>query len=156
MHWITADGLYILWAWSPEPWFEPEGSDPELPPPGYAAFQITMSDVSKREQATTKERRLHHGPIKMWCSRSGWGGHRNSLWPSLDQRACHPQKSCVEKLRRAQWIEHLPANQKVAGSIPGQGTCLGCGPVGDMWEATVQCVSPSLSLSFALSLKINK
>ena len=28
----------------------------------------------------------------------------------------------------AQWIEHQPANQKVAGSIPGQGTCLGCEP----------------------------
>ena len=28
----------------------------------------------------------------------------------------------------AQWIEHWPANQKVASSIPGQGTCLGCWP----------------------------
>ena len=27
----------------------------------------------------------------------------------------------------AQWIEHWPANQRVAGSIPSQGTCLGCG-----------------------------
>ena len=26
----------------------------------------------------------------------------------------------------AQWIEHRPAKQKVASSIPGQGTCLGC------------------------------
>ena len=25
-----------------------------------------------------------------------------------------------------QWIEHLPVNQKIAGSIPSQGTCLGC------------------------------
>ena len=24
------------------------------------------------------------------------------------------------------WIEHWPANQEVAGSIPSQGTCLGC------------------------------
>ena len=29
----------------------------------------------------------------------------------------------------AQWIEHQPANQRVAGSIPSQGTCLGCGLV---------------------------
>ena len=29
----------------------------------------------------------------------------------------------------AQWIEHQPANQKVMGSVPGQGTCLGCRPV---------------------------
>ena len=28
----------------------------------------------------------------------------------------------------AQWIEWLPANQKVTGLIPGQGTRLGCGP----------------------------
>ena len=28
----------------------------------------------------------------------------------------------------AQWIEHWPANQRVAGSIPSQDTCLGCGP----------------------------
>ena len=28
----------------------------------------------------------------------------------------------------AQWIEHQPANQRVAGSIPCQGTSLGCGP----------------------------
>ena len=28
----------------------------------------------------------------------------------------------------AQWIEHGPANQRVTGSIPSQGTCLGCRP----------------------------
>ena len=28
----------------------------------------------------------------------------------------------------AQWIERHPANQRVASSIPSQGTCLGCGP----------------------------
>ena len=28
----------------------------------------------------------------------------------------------------AQWTESLPANKKVAGLIPGQGTCLGCRP----------------------------
>ena len=28
----------------------------------------------------------------------------------------------------AQWIECQPANQRVAGSIPSQGTCLGCRP----------------------------
>ena len=28
----------------------------------------------------------------------------------------------------AQWIECQPMNQKVAGSIPSQGTCLDCGP----------------------------
>ena len=28
----------------------------------------------------------------------------------------------------AQWIEHGPANQRVAGSNPSQGTGLGCRP----------------------------
>ena len=28
----------------------------------------------------------------------------------------------------AQWIECWPVNQRVAGSIPSQGTCLGCEP----------------------------
>ena len=28
----------------------------------------------------------------------------------------------------AQWVGRHPINRKVAGSIPSQGTCLGCGP----------------------------
>ena len=28
----------------------------------------------------------------------------------------------------AQWTERWPVNQRVTGLIPGQGTCLGCGP----------------------------
>ena len=32
----------------------------------------------------------------------------------------------------AQWIERWPANQKVTGLIPSQGTCLGCRP-GPRW-----------------------
>ena len=34
----------------------------------------------------------------------------------------------------AQWIECWLANQRVAHSIPSQGTCLGCGP-DPQWEA---------------------
>ena len=58
----------------------------------------------------------------------------------------------------AQWIEHQPANQRVADSIHSQGTRLGCGsPVGRVSEATTHyCFSPSLSPSLPLSLKINK
>ena len=32
----------------------------------------------------------------------------------------------------AQWIEHQPTNQRVTGSIPSQGTGLGCSP-GPLW-----------------------
>ena len=35
---------------------------------------------------------------------------------------------CWDPAGVAQWIEHWPANQRVAGSIPSQGTCLCCGP----------------------------
>ena len=28
----------------------------------------------------------------------------------------------------AQWIDCCPVNQRIAGSNPSQGTCLGCGP----------------------------
>ena len=38
------------------------------------------------------------------------------------------QKEVVALAGAAQWTERRPVNQKVAGSIPGQGTCLGCGP----------------------------
>ena len=40
-----------------------------------------------------------------------------------------PEIIGVKKLNAvAQWIEHWLANQRVAGSIPSQGTCLGCRP----------------------------
>ena len=39
----------------------------------------------------------------------------------------------------SQWIERWPVNQRVAGSIPSQGTCLSCGASpqsGGLREAT--------------------
>ena len=65
-----------------------------------------------------------------------------------------------------QWTECWPMSQKVAGSIPSQDTCLGCGP--GPWLGTSEgqphidvslpckCFSPSLSLPLLLSLKIKK
>ena len=56
----------------------------------------------------------------------------------------------------AQWIECQPANQRVAGSIPSQGTCPGCGSGPRLGECerqlvevslTHQCFSPSLTIS---------
>ena len=35
---------------------------------------------------------------------------------------------CAALAGVAQWIERQPANQRVTGSIPSQGTRLGCGP----------------------------
>ena len=57
-----------------------------------------------------------------------------------------------------QWIEHRLVNQRVTGSIPSLGTCLGCGP-GPQWgprESQLHIdVSPFLSPSLPLSLKIS-
>ena len=60
----------------------------------------------------------------------------------------------------AQWIECLTASQRVSGSIPSQGTYLGCvwarSPVGGAQEATTHYVSlPFFLLPFPY-LKINK
>ena len=67
--------------------------------------------------------------------------------------------------RVAQLVGHSPAKRKVAGSIPGQGTCLGCGYSPHLEGGGVssnqsmfllhQCFSPSFFLSLPLS-KINK
>ena len=56
----------------------------------------------------------------------------------------------------AQLVEHHPAKWKVAGSISSQGTCLGCRFGGQVWKATDQCFSSSLSPFLPLSLKINE
>ena len=45
-----------------------------------------------------------------------------------------------------QWIEHGPVNQRVAGSIPSQGTCLGCGPDPQLGACKRQAIYVSLPL----------
>ena len=58
-----------------------------------------------------------------------------------------------------QWIERGPANQMVTGSIPSQGTCLGCRPGPQLGALERQ---PHIDVSLPLfllpfpSLKINK
>ena len=49
----------------------------------------------------------------------------------------------------AQWTENWPAKQRVAGSIPSQGTCLGCRP-GPQWAAHER--QPHIDVSLALFL----
>ena len=58
-----------------------------------------------------------------------------------------------------QWIEHQTEKQRVASSIPRQGTCLGCRPHPQLGAHKRQPhidVSLSLSPSLPLFLKINK
>ena len=61
----------------------------------------------------------------------------------------------------AQWIERQPVTWKIAGSIPGQGICLGCesGPRMGACErqpTAYQCFYSSFSPSPPLCLKINE
>ena len=57
----------------------------------------------------------------------------------------------------AQWIEHQPVNQRVAGGIPSQGTCLGCGPGPQEGAHKRQPhIDVSLPLSFPSLLSKNK
>ena len=59
----------------------------------------------------------------------------------------------------AQWIEHQPANQRVASSSPSQGTCLGCRP-GPQWGVRERQPHTDVSLPLFLPifpfLKVNK
>ena len=51
--------------------------------------------------------------------------HFNLFW---NKQVITSEKDHAALAGVAQWIERQPANQKVPGSIPSQGTCLGCGP----------------------------
>ena len=52
----------------------------------------------------------------------------------------------------AQWIECLPVNRKVAGSIPRQGTGLGCGPGSKLGEYQKQSMSSKFVSHIDVSL----
>ena len=50
------------------------------------------------------------------------------VWaPGCKRTTCSSSKGNCSLATIAQWIEHGPAKQRVAGSIPSQGTCLGWG-----------------------------
>ena len=54
-----------------------------------------------------------------------------------------------------QWIELWPVNQKVTGSITGQGACLGCGP-GPQWGLHERQPHIDVFLSFSLPSPLSK
>ena len=49
----------------------------------------------------------------------------------------------------ARWIEHWPANHRVAGLIPSQGIGLGCGP-GPQWGVRERQPHTNVSVPFCL------
>ena len=50
------------------------------------------------------------------------------LTPESDMHRTVIEKLNVALADVAQWVERRPANQSVTGSIPSQGTCMGCEP----------------------------
>ena len=123
-------------------------------------------------------------PQQVWAA-AGWGGpggkpqdrsgghqiHRpksptlgaqivNKQKGSICLHASKPNKTQTGALAGvAQWIEYQPTNQRVSGSIPNQGMCLGYGP-GPLQGAHERQphtdVSLPLSPALPLCLKINK
>ena len=55
-----------------------------------------------------------------------WLGNHCTRIQWIFLKVCQKQISALAGV--AQWTEHWPANQKVTGSIPGQGTFLYCRP----------------------------
>ena len=92
------------------------------------------------------------------CILSKLGGKDHSYCKM--NKEMHPALTDV-----AQCIECRPANRKVTGSIPSEGTCLGYRPgpqLGPCERKPIevslahQCFPPCLSPSLPLSLKLNK
>ena len=75
------------------------------------------------------------------------------LWFKSKIKKCSPARAGV-----AQWVEHRPANWKVASSIPGQGTSLGYWPGPQLGARGRQPINVSLPLFLSpcpLSKKVN-
>ena len=74
-----------------------------------------------------------------------WVGHHCII--SLPHRYTKSKESALAGV--AQWIERRPANQRVTGLIPSQGTCLGCRPVPQLRTCKGQ---PHIDVSLPLFL----
>ena len=53
---------------------------------------------------------------------------KKAIKQNLVTQSCRIENKHTGLAGVAQWIEHRHSNQRVAGSIRSQGTCLGCGP----------------------------
>ena len=72
-----------------------------------------------------KKCNLKASAFSLWLLR--WKAQRHGLLFSRHSMTFETTKSKPSS-GVAKWIEGQPVNQRVAGSIPSQGTCLGCGP----------------------------
>ena len=92
------------------------------------------------------------GQIPTWGqARGNWSMLLCHIYVSLPVSPLSPlsKKNKCALAGVAQWIECQPANQRVAGSIPSQGTCLDCGP-GPQWGARERQPHTDVSLPLFL------
>ena len=125
-------------------WLEPEGIDSDLIYP--QGLSVTLPAELQEKMITCirgleKAKMIQPGTENHPCPLA-WAQHCLSRqWEDLSYShgclAPHKTKPniCAFKIvfifaqtGAAQWTGQPPANQRVAGSIPSQGTCLGCGP----------------------------
>ena len=84
-----------------------------------------MLGKEKREETTGRED-LNKEP---WSQKETWKGRILKKVKGFNYRQKIFFLTCTTALVGvAQWIGHRPVNQRVTGSIPSQGTCLGCRP----------------------------
>ena len=83
-----------------------------------------------------------------------------TVWKAENEKEQKAEKKkCVFALTR--WLiclEYCPIHKRVVGSIPSQGTYLGCRfcpQSRSMGEATYQCISLTLCFSFSLSISLS-
>ena len=85
----------------------------------------------------------------MWKGGGGQGGERTTRKNELTtskRRRFSGKKDGPALAGIAQWIGHLPENQKVTGSVPSQGTHLGCRPGPQLGVCERQPIDVSLAL----------
>ena len=132
---------------------------------------ITTKFLLSRYNFSTIPNRWHRRPLPSAMSihppkmQKYWTWTNEIIFGSLTQVTYHLKFIYGVLAGVAQWTLCWPTDQKVAGSIPGQGTCLGGGPGPQLGTCkrqpidvslTHRCFSPSLSPSLIFSLKINK
>ena len=86
--------------------------------------------VAPGQPASTRRTKLVHEELEQVEGASAGTGSVPQLEKVMyDEQTWQKKtktKMCLAGV--AQWIRHWPTNQKVPGSIPSQGTCLGCRP----------------------------
>ena len=96
-----------------------------------------MELKTKTEKSKKKE-------IALWKDQQNWQNSSKTGKGKRGHKCSVSQITCLADV--AQWVEHWRVNWKVIGSIPSQGTCLGCRPGPHLGACERQWTDVSLSL----------